>query len=173
MATVLELEIAQEAGPATVEPRGARAHRADIQGKSALGQRTHPRRIAEARRRGQQSLDPALPLAAASTGGRPPALAHLPHTNQLRGIWAADLLMVQTVSYRLLYVFFLLRHDRREWLHFDVTTSPTAAWIWRQVVEATPLGRLPKFLIHDRDADYGGHFDERLANLGSGGCERH
>jgi len=74
--------------------------------------------------------------------------------------------VVQTVSYRILYVFFLLRHDRREWIHFNVTASPTAAWIWRQVLEATPLGRQPKFLIHDRDADYGRDFDERLVNLG-------
>ncbi len=87
-------------------------------------------------------------------------------TNQLRGIWAADLFVVQTVSYRILYVFFLIRHDRREWIHFNVTASPTAAWIWRQLLEATPLGRQPKFLIHDRDSDYGGDFDERLANLG-------
>ena len=90
--------------------------------------------------------------------------------NQLRGIWAADLFVVQTVTYRILYVFFyvffLLRHDRREWIHFNVTASPSAAWIWRQVVEATPLGRQPTCLIHDRDADYGGDFDERLANLG-------
>ncbi|MDQ6883590.1 MAG: integrase, partial [Candidatus Dormibacteraeota bacterium] len=56
--------------------------------------------------------------------------------------------------------------DRREWIHFNVTASPTAAWIWRQMMEATPLGRQPKFLIHDRDAEYGGDFDERLANLG-------
>jgi len=87
-------------------------------------------------------------------------------SNQLHGVWAADLFVVQTVSYRSLYVFFLLRHDRREWMHFSVTASPTAAWIWRQVLEATPLGRQPKFLIHDRVADYGRDFDERLANLG-------
>jgi len=86
-------------------------------------------------------------------------------TNQLRGIWAAELFVVQTVSYRILYVFFLIRHDRREWVHFNVTSSPTAAWIWRQMVEATPLGRQPTFLIHDRDADYGGDFDKRLARL--------
>jgi len=90
-------------------------------------------------------------------------------TNQLRGIWAANLCVVQTVSYRILYVFFLLRHYRREWIHFNVTASPTAAWIWRQVVEATPLGRQPRFLIHDRDADYGADFDKRLANLGIAG----
>jgi len=29
-----------------------------------------------------------------------------------------------------------------------------------------PLGRQPTFLIHDRDADYGGDFDKRLARLG-------
>jgi len=86
--------------------------------------------------------------------------------NELRGIWAADLFVVQTVGYRTLYVFFLIRHERREWIHVDVSASPTAAWIWRQVVEATSLGRRPTFLIHDRDADYGGDFDERLANLG-------
>jgi transposase InsO family protein len=87
-------------------------------------------------------------------------------TNQLRGIWAADLFVIQTVTYRTLYVFFMIRHERREWLHFNITASPTSAWIWRQVMEATPLGRQPTFLIHDRDADYGGDFDERLANLG-------
>jgi hypothetical protein len=43
--------------------------------------------------------------------------------NQLRGIWAADL-----------FVFFLLRHDRQEWIHFNVTASPTTAWIWRQMM---------------------------------------
>jgi len=87
-------------------------------------------------------------------------------SNELHGIWAADLFVVQTVSYRILYVFFLLGHDRREWIHFNVTASPTAAWIWQQVLEASPLGRQPKFLIHDGDADYGGDFDERLAKLG-------
>jgi transposase InsO family protein len=33
-------------------------------------------------------------------------------------------------------------------------------------IREEPLGWQPKFLIHDRDADYGGDFDERLANLG-------
>lgn len=123
--------------------------------------------VAQASHRPQQPLDPPLPLAPGRPGP-PSALAHL-LANQLRGIWAADLFVVQTVSYRILYVFFLLRHDRREWIHFNVTASPTAAWIWRQVVEATPLGRQPTFLIHDRDAAYGADFDDRLARLGIAG----
>jgi hypothetical protein len=58
--------------------------------------------------------------------------------NELRGIWAADLLVVQTINYRVVYVLFFITHDRRELVHFKVTSNPTAAWIWQQVVEATP-----------------------------------
>jgi hypothetical protein len=42
-------------------------------------------------------------------------------SNQLRGIWAADLFVVQTLTFRTLYVFFFIRHERRELIHF---TSP-------------------------------------------------
>jgi transposase InsO family protein len=89
--------------------------------------------------------------------------------NQSRGIWAADLFVVQTLTFRTLYVFFCIRHERRELLHFNVTASPTAAWIWHQLLEATPWGRQPKYLIHDRDAVYGGDFDRQLASLGISG----
>lgn len=34
-------------------------------------------------------------------------------SNQLRGIWAADLFVVQTMSFRTLYVFFIISHERR------------------------------------------------------------
>ena len=86
--------------------------------------------------------------------------------NEIKGIWAADLLVVQTVTYRTLYVFFFITHDRREIVHFNVTGSPTAAWIWRQLIEATPWGRRPQHLIHDRDAVYGKDFGDRAATLG-------
>ncbi len=90
-------------------------------------------------------------------------------SNQLRGIWAADLFVVQTLTFRTLYVFFFIRHQRRELLHFNVTVGPTAAWIWQQLLEATPWNRRPRFLIHDRDAVYGGDFDRQLTGLGIAG----
>src|ERR1700682_966486 len=86
--------------------------------------------------------------------------------NELKGIWAADLFVVQTIGFRTLYVFFFIAHDRREVMHFNVTASPAAAWVWQQLVEATPWGSQPKHLIHDRDAVYGRKFGARLANLG-------
>src|SRR5450759_2311226 len=87
-------------------------------------------------------------------------------SNEFRGIWAADLLVVQTVGYRIGYVLFFITHDRRELVHFKVTSNPTVAWIWQQVVEATPWGRRPDYLIHDRAAVYGRDFGARLSKLG-------
>ena len=70
------------------------------------------------------------------------------------------------IGFRTLYVLFFIRHDCRELIHFNVTSSPTAAWVWQQLIEATPWGRQPKYLIHDRDAVYGRTFGARLAKLG-------
>ncbi len=54
-------------------------------------------------------------------------------------------------------------------LDVNVTASPTAAWIWQQLLEATPWDRQPNYLVHDRDAVYGGDFERKLASLGIAG----
>jgi transposase InsO family protein len=82
--------------------------------------------------------------------------------NQIKGTWAADLFVVQTIGFQTLYVFLVISHERRELIHFNVTASPTAAWIWRQVIEATAWGRQPRYLIHDRDNVYGDDFGSKL-----------
>ena len=86
--------------------------------------------------------------------------------NQIKGIWAADLFVVQTIGFQSLYVFFFIRHERRELIQCKVTASPTAAWIWRQMIEVTAWGRQPRHLIHDRDNAYGGDFGGKLASVG-------
>jgi transposase InsO family protein len=80
--------------------------------------------------------------------------------------WAADLFTVPTVTFRTLYVLFFITHGRRELVHAAVTAHPTAAWVWRQVVEATAWGRRPRHLVRDRDAVYGGDFIRRARGLG-------
>jgi hypothetical protein len=84
-------------------------------------------------------------------------------------LWAADLLTVQTLTFRTLYVLLFITHDRRELVHLNVTAHPTAAWVWRQLIEASPWGRTPRYLAHDRDADYGcpGHFAHPRSSGGS------
>ena len=86
--------------------------------------------------------------------------------NHIDGIWAADLFVVQTVGYQVLYVMFFISHRRRKLVQFNVTSSPTAAWVWRQLIETTAWTRLPSHLIHDRDAVYGRDFEIRTRALG-------
>ncbi len=81
-------------------------------------------------------------------------------------IWVADLFTVPTLTFRTLHVLVFIAHGRRELVHVDVTPHPTAAWVWRQLIEATPWGRQPRYLVRDRDAVYGGDFDRRAGALG-------
>ncbi len=86
--------------------------------------------------------------------------------NHAHAIWAADLFVVQTLTFKTLYVLVFIAHGRRELVHPAVTAHPTAAWVWRQLVEATPWGRRPRHLLRDRDAVYGGDFRKRAKTLG-------
>jgi len=86
--------------------------------------------------------------------------------NHAHHIWAADLLTVPTLTFKSLYVLVFIAHDRRELVHVNVTASPTAAWVWRQVIEATPWGRTPRHLLRDRDALYGRDFRQRARRIG-------
>jgi transposase InsO family protein len=99
--------------------------------------------------------------------GRPPSQSWRTFlANHRPSVWAADLLAVQTLTFRTLYVLVLVAHGRRELVHLAVTAHPTAAWVWRQVINATPWGRTPAHLVRDRDAVYGADFARRAAGLG-------
>ena len=87
-------------------------------------------------------------------------------TNHRPDLWAADLFTVRTLAFKTLYVLVFISHGRRELVHWNVTAHPTAAWTWRQLPEATPWGRTPRYLLRDRDAVYGGDFSERARRLG-------
>jgi len=63
-------------------------------------------------------------------------------------------------------VLVFVSHARRELVHLNVTANPTAAWVWRQLIAATPWGRAPRYLVRDRDAVYGRDFVPRARRLG-------
>jgi len=77
-----------------------------------------------------------------------------------------DFFSVPTATFRVLYVFVVLAHDRRRVLHFNVTEHPTAAWTAQQIVEAFPEASAPKYLMRDRDRIYGATFRDRLGGMG-------
>jgi transposase InsO family protein len=63
-------------------------------------------------------------------------------------------------------VLVFVAHARRELVHLNVTANPTAAWVWRQLIAATPWERAPRYLVRDRDAVYGRDFLSRTRRLG-------
>ena len=62
--------------------------------------------------------------------------------NHREVIAAFDFFMVPTVTFDLLYCFFVIEHGRRRILHFNVTRHPTAEWVVQQLREAFPEGVL-------------------------------
>jgi transposase InsO family protein len=72
-------------------------------------------------------------------------------TNHASQIMAADLFVVPTVTFRLLFVLVILAHDRRRIIHVDVTAHPTASWIAQQLRNAFLADLAPRYLVHDRD----------------------
>jgi hypothetical protein len=75
--------------------------------------------------------------------------------NHREAIAARDFFTVPTISFGVLYCFFVIGHDRRRILHFNVTRQPAGAWIVQQLREAFPYSSAPRFLIFDCDGKYG------------------
>jgi putative transposase len=86
--------------------------------------------------------------------------------NHREAIAAMDFFTVPTVTFRLLYCFFVISHDRRQILHFNVTRHPTSTWVIQQLREAFPFVAGPRFLIFDRDSKFSVEVAAAVRSLG-------
>jgi hypothetical protein len=75
--------------------------------------------------------------------------------NHREAIAAMDFSTIPTVTFGVLYCFFVIGHDRRRIPHFNVTKHPTSVWIAQQLRQTFPFDSAPRWLIFDRDAKYG------------------
>ena len=78
---------------------------------------------------------------------------------------AMDFFTVPTVTFQLLYCFFIISHERRQILHVNVTRHPTSTWIAQQLREAFPYESAPRFLLFDHDKKYGLEVPAALRSL--------
>jgi putative transposase len=76
-------------------------------------------------------------------------------SNHREAIAAMDFFTVPTLTFTVLYCFFVIAHDRRRILHFHVTRHPNSLWIAQQLREAFAYAHCFKYLIFDRDAKFG------------------
>jgi transposase InsO family protein len=94
-------------------------------------------------------------------------LRRLSPSDEKRKLWAAflrnhrevitamDFFTVPTLTFRVLYCFFIIEHGRRKILHFNVTEHPTSAWIVQQLRDAFPESCPYSYAIFDRDSKFG------------------
>jgi len=81
-------------------------------------------------------------------------------------IAAMDFFTVPTVTFRVLYCFFVIQHERRKILHCNVTQHPTAEWIVQQLRETFPEPCRSQYVILDRDRKFDAEVAAFLAAAG-------
>jgi putative transposase len=93
-------------------------------------------------------------------------MGHLPAEPCQRHLGLRRLSQSTSLFFRSLFAFFMVELHSRRVIHVGVTRSPTDAWAAHQLREATAYGRGPKYLIGDRDAEFGPRFARVAATSG-------
>ena len=86
-------------------------------------------------------------------------------SNHREAIAAMDFFTVPTLAFGVLYCFFVIAHDRRRILHFNVTRHPTSAWVVQQLREAFPYDSAPRYPIFDRGANFSAEVVETIKSF--------
>jgi putative transposase len=85
--------------------------------------------------------------------------------NHAQDLVSSDFFVVPTATFRLLFVFLVLSHNRRRVVHFAVTAHPTAEWTAQQLRYAFPWDSAPRYILRDRDSCYGDAFQKTAQAL--------
>jgi len=86
--------------------------------------------------------------------------------NHAQAMVACDFFVVFTARFRILYVFVIMELGRRQILHHNVTSHPTAEWTLQQFREALIEEHPYQFLIHDRDSIFSKDLDGAVTAMG-------
>jgi transposase InsO family protein len=87
-------------------------------------------------------------------------------SNHREAIAAMDFFTVPTLTFGVLYCFFVIAHDRRRILHFNVSRHPTSAWVIQQLREAFPYDSAPGYLIFDRGTNFNQEVIDTVKSFG-------
>jgi len=87
-------------------------------------------------------------------------------SNHREAIAAMDFFTVPTLAFGLLYCFFVIAHDRRRILHWNITRHPNSVWVMQQLREAFPYDSSPSYLIFDRATNFNNEVVDTIKTLG-------
>ena len=88
--------------------------------------------------------------------------------NHREAIAAMDFFTVPTLTFGILYCFFVITHDRRRILHCNVTRNPQAVWVAMQLRQTWEDDEEPqRFLLFDRDSKFSVDVASTVKAMGS------
>src|SRR5439155_1890896 len=87
--------------------------------------------------------------------------------NHREAIAAMDFFTVPTLTFGVLYCFFVIGHDRRRILRLNLTRNRNDLWIVQQMREAWPYTPAHKFLVFDHDSKFGHEVVSFARDMGS------
>ena len=87
-------------------------------------------------------------------------------SNHREAIAAMDFFTVPTLTFGVLYCFFVIVHDRRRILHYNVTRHPSSVWVAQQLRETFPYDSTSKHLIFDRAANFSDEIVDTIKSFG-------
>jgi hypothetical protein len=74
--------------------------------------------------------------------------------NHREVIVAFDFFTVPTLTFKLLYCFFVIEHGRRKVLHSNVTSHPTSEWVVQQLRQTFREADPYRCVIFDHDSKF-------------------
>ena len=85
------------------------------------------------------------------------------HSKYITGI---DFFAARTISFKAIYVFVAISHNRRKILHFGVTSKPHSQWAIQQLREAFAFNDTTKYVIRDNEKIFSEDFKQHIPRLG-------
>jgi putative transposase len=77
-----------------------------------------------------------------------------------------DFFTVPTLTFGVLYCFFVIAHNRRRILACSITKHPTSAWVIQQLREAFPNDSVSNYLIFDRATNFNNEVINTVKSFG-------
>jgi len=77
-----------------------------------------------------------------------------------------DFAVVRTISFKAIYVFVAISHDRRRILHFAVSSNPHSQWAIQQLRETFAFDETTKYVIRDNDKIFSEDFKRTIKRFG-------
>jgi len=87
--------------------------------------------------------------------------------NQTKGIIATDFFTIPTISFKNLYVLFIINHFKRKILHVEVTYNPGTLFVTNQLEKVFDnKDNKPKYIIFDRGSAFSKKLKEFIESYG-------